>query len=232
MHIAIALVAGANFWPWIIINLIIAYVVVRANLDHQAFRLRLLASLFILVAPRFVSVQYLGWFDSGVNNKLYFEAVDKSGTRYYVPSNFFSFYSYSIGHMDYGLPKPNIGFGVGSPNGGVLDTRALYAATACDIEKLPRGPELFPFRPEPISKFIRNYNSLISSLEDVIGLYPFNVYPHHFYEPISIGGKFGTIKKSDIVAYIYRQETVCLSFSDGFKRRVIGSDEYRIDISN
>src|SRR5262249_42493189 len=110
MHASIILIVGANFWPWILLNVIIAYVVAfqqgivgpaDKGFDGGArdLVLRLLATGFILIAhPHFVNVAWLGWYDSGANNKLFFEAVDESGTRHYVPTNDFTFYSASVGN--------------------------------------------------------------------------------------------------------------------------------------
>jgi hypothetical protein len=136
MHLSIILIVGANFWPWIVLNVIITYVVTgrdfqQAVVAHAAdkrfharamdFVLRLLATGFILIAPRFVNVTFLGWYDIGANNKLFFEAVDESGGRHYVPTNYFTFYSYSLAHMDYGSPEPATAFVAGSPNGGAME---------------------------------------------------------------------------------------------------------------
>lgn len=238
MHLAIALVAGANFWPWIILNLIIAYVVARSKVGSIDLKLRLLATAFILIAPKFVSITKLGWFDSGVNNKLYFEAVYADGTRSNVPTNFFTFYSYYFAHMDYGLPNPSIGLEVGSPNGAIYNNngavytlRTLRAATACDVGALrSEQHERIAFQQDEVDRFVRNYHHLALNIERQFGVFPFNIYPHHFYVPISVGAAFDTIPKVNVVAYIYRQESVCLSYSDRLDRRVIGSDEYRIQI--
>jgi hypothetical protein len=232
MHVAIALIAGLNFWPWIILNLIIAYVVARTDMARPT-ALKSIATLFILISPRFVAVAQLGWLDSGVNNKLSFEAVDRIGNSYIVPTNFFTFYSYSFGHMDYDLPDPSIGFEVGSPNGGVSTFDMLKAARDCDAKALARQPEMFPFKPEPFERFVRNYHKLALSIYDQIGAFPYDLYPHHFYVPLWIGQDFRNLNKHDVVAYIYKQETVCLSFKDGqLHRNVIASSDYRIDVSD
>jgi len=93
----------------------------RFHARAMDFVLCLLATNFILIAPRFVNVTFLGWYDIGANNKLFFDAVDKSGGRHYVRTNYFTFYSYSLAHMDYGSPEPATAFAAGSPNGGALE---------------------------------------------------------------------------------------------------------------
>jgi hypothetical protein len=232
MHASLIIVAGVNFWPWIILNLVIAYTVSKHKISDD-FLIKLAATIFIIVAPHFVSITQLGWLDSSANNKLSFEAIDKDGKRYKVPTNFFTFYSYPFGHMDYDLPDPNIGLAVGSPNGGVLTKRQLDAGRSCDAAALERGSEMFPFKLEPLTRFIQNYHREALLVYRALGMFPYDLYPHHFYVPLSVGDDFRSLNKSDIVAYIYKQEAVCMSFSAGRpQRKLISLTEYRIDVGS
>src|SRR5262249_48806376 len=118
MHLSIIIIAGANFWPWILLNGAIGIVVARRDYVQPRPFLGALASMFVLISPQLVNVAYLGWYDPGANNKLSFLAEALAGRRHYVPTNFFMFYSYPFSHMDYGSPDPQTAFAVGSPNGG------------------------------------------------------------------------------------------------------------------
>jgi hypothetical protein len=245
MHLSIILVVGANFWPWIVLNVIITYVVAgrdfqQAIVAHAAdkhfdaramdFVLRLLATGFILIAPRFVNVTFLGWYDTGANNKLFFEAVDELGGRHYVPTNYFTFYSYSLAHMDYGSPEPATAFATGSPNGGAWEYKYFKAGRTCDVNAL-RGPDAgWPYRDE-LSVFVRNYHRLALKIYSTLGVFPYNVYPHHFHVPGILTEDFDRLEKRHIVAYIYRRESVCVTFNSGqLKREVKDVAEYRIDV--
>jgi hypothetical protein len=54
----------------------------------------------------------------------------------------------------------------------------------------------------------------------------------HFYVPVSQSTEFAALDKRRIVAYIYRRESVCLSFEKGaLQRRVIATAEYRINLN-
>jgi hypothetical protein len=164
---------------------------------------------------------------------LSFEAIDQEGKHYYVPTNYFTYYSYPLGHMDYDLPDPSIGLGVGSPNGSVFTREALHAGMTCDTKHLERGFELFPFKPAPFSRFVRSYHRTAISIYRAIGAFPYDLYPHHFYVPLSLGEAFRNLDKKKVVAYLYKQETVCMSFKDGRpQRNLIASAEYRIDVGN
>jgi|SRR5579859_5806786 len=235
MHTAIILIVGANFWPWIILNVIVVAVVSSRDYRPRSVWLRAIASGFILIAPHFVQVTELGWYDSTANNKLFLEAIDDTGRRYTVPTNFFTFYSYSIGHMDdleFGIPDPEHAFDLLTPNGGSPYFRQLVASRRCDIAALTRSstPTGRSER-EQFSTFIRNYHRLALKIYATIGTFPYDVYPHHFYIPPSESEDFRRLDKRRIVAYVMRRESVCLAFDAGeLNRNVISSAEYRIDV--
>jgi hypothetical protein len=232
MHASIIVIAGANFWPWILLNIAIAAVVFKQDLRVQPLTSRLIATAFIVIAPHFAHVAPLGWYDTGANNKLYFEAVDESGRRYAVPSNFFTFYSYSFGHMDYGTPDPETAFAVISPNGGAWDFQLFQAGRSCNVAALVRPGAKHWFDRDKLPAFIRNYHRLVLTIYSKAGIFPYDFYPHHFYVPVSQSTEFAALDKRRIVAYIYKRESVCLSFEKGaLQRKVIATAEYRINLN-
>ncbi len=231
MHAAIILIAGANFWPWIMLNVIIAVVVAGCRLERQPVALRLAATGFILLAPHFIKVAMLGWYDSGANNKLYFEAVDRSGRHYNVPTNFFTFYSYSFGHMDYGSPEPASAFAIGSPNGSAQTYALFKAGRRCDVASLTQHSHLNEFDPGDLATFVRNYHRLALSIYSKLGVFPYDLYPHHFYVRSAADSDFYNLDKRDIVSYVYRRESVCLSYADGgLQRKMISAAQFTIDL--
>lgn len=232
MHLSIIVVAGANFWPWILLNVAVAIVVLRHDYPKMPFVFCLVASAFIYKAYNFVHVARLGWYDSGVNNRLFFEAEDTSGKRHFVPTNFFTFYSYSFGHMDYGSIDPQAAFRVGSPNGSIMDYRLFHAGRRCDEAELRRGGnDPMGFLSAEVSEFVRNYHAMALTIHRTVGAFPYDLYSHHFYVPRHESREFNDLDKSKIVAYIYRQETVCLSFEDGrLSRKVSATAEHRINV--
>lgn len=232
LHVAIMIIAGANFWPWIILNVIIWVVAGSYKFLRPSITLRLIATGFILIAPHFIQVARLGWYDTGANNKLYFEAIDESGKRYKVPTNFFTFYSYSFGHMDYGSPDPANAFAVGSPNGAAYDYALFQAGRSCNVEKLKRPDEHRGFDAQALGTFVQAYHRMVLAIYSKIGFFPYDLYPHHFYVPLSESEDFYRLDKQRIVAYIYRRESVCLSHNAGaLQRKMISAAEYRIDVA-
>jgi hypothetical protein len=232
MHFSIILIAGANFWPWIILNVIITAAVMNGNFRFPALPLRLVATGFMVIAPIFVVVARLGWFDTGANNKIFLEAVDESGRHYAVPSNFFTFYSYSFGHMNYGTPDPATAFATQEPNGGAADHALFRAGRSCNVKELMRPGGAKALDGARLSAFVRNYHRLSLHIGEALGAFPYDYYPHHFAVPRSASEDFLNLDKRRIVAYWYRRESVCVSFgAAGLERKLISSADYRIDLS-
>lgn len=229
MHIGIAIAAGANFWPWIFLNLAIAAVVARRDFPHPKPLLGVIAGGFICLSPIVANVALLGWFDSGANNNAQMYVQMRDGKRIKVTPNFYTFYSYPMSHMRYGMPDPDTAFWVGHPNGGTRDFWVLEAAQRCDADALII-PGRVPQMPQPsFDNFVRNYHEMALSVRSNIGMFPYDYYPHHFF--VMPNREFATLDLNDVSAYIYRRESVCLSFEDGkVERRVVTVGEHRIDL--
>jgi hypothetical protein len=205
--------------------------VAGSRLDRQPLALRLVATGFIVLAPHFIKVAMLGWYDSGANNKLYFEAVDRSGRHYSVPTNFFTFYSYSFGHMDYGSPEPATAFAVNSPNGGAATYALFKAGRTCDVAALGRRSRPARFDPSDLANFVRSYHRLAVAITSRLGTFPYNLYPHHFFARSAADAEFYNLDKRNIASYVYRRESVCLSYADGgLQRKLISTAQYTIDV--
>ena len=231
MHLSIIVVAGANFWPWIMLNVIITIVVLARDAPRPSFGLRLIATGFILISPVFVAVARLGWFDAGAHNRIFVEAVDRNGTHYQVPSNFFTFYSYSFAHMDYGSPAPDTEFATQEPNGGAADYALFQAGRRCDVHALVRPHSNNELDPVRLAAFLRHYHQLVLDVTAHLGAFPYNFYPHHFFVPSSSSQAFSNLDKRLIVSYLYRRESVCLGFdANGLQRKVVSSASFTIDL--
>lgn len=238
MHLSIIVLMGANFAPWIMLNLAIAAVVVSRHYERPPVSVGILSVLFILTGNTFMTQAWLGWYDTLANNKMYFEAVDRTGQRHYVPTNFFTFYSYPFAHMAYGAPDAANAFALDNPNGGTQVFRKVTASTTCDVPVLtaPDGLGQEYSKSEidgpALDAYVRGYHRLVSAIRDRTGLFPYAVYPHHFFVPLQYAAGFDTLAMADIVAYVYRRESVCFSLQDGVPvRRVVSEAEHRIDLT-
>ncbi|MGU3403968.1 hypothetical protein [Methylobacterium brachiatum] len=237
MHLSIVIVMGANFAPWILLNLAIGAVVVSRHYQRPPLLVGILSVLFILTDNSFMTQARLGWYDTAANNKMYFQAVDKDGGRHYVPTNFFTFYSYPFAHMAYGSPDAETAFALDNPNGGTQVYRKVLASLTCDVPVLTArdgaGQDLSKNeidRPA-VDAYIRGYHGLVSRIADTLGSFPHALYPHHFFVPLQHGASFDGVALNDIVAYIYRRESVCLGMQDGVPvRRLVSEAEHRIEL--
>ncbi|WP_244537168.1 hypothetical protein [Methylobacterium pseudosasicola] len=237
MHLSIVVVMGANFAPWILLNLAIGAVVISRYYQRPPLLVGLFSVLFILTDNSFMTQARLGWYDTAANNKMYFQAVDKDGGRHYVPTNFFTFYSYPFAHMAYGSPDAETAFALDNPNGGTQVYRKVLASLTCDVPVLTSrdgaGQDLAKNeidRPA-VDAYVRGYHRLVSRIADTLGAFPHAFYPHHFFVPLQHGMSFDGVPLKDIVAYIYRRESVCLSLQDGVPvRRLVSEAEHRIDL--
>jgi len=203
MHFAIIVAAGANFWPWIILNILIGFVVARHDF--------VVATAFIICAPLFVSTARLGWFDTGANNYVSIEAVDSSGQRHLVSTNFYTFYSYPIAHFDYGMPDSAHGFVTGTPN-GAGDYKALKAGRTCDVRSLLQKNEGEVDKREldpRLLMFIRNYHFLVIAIQDRIGAFPYDYYPHPFYVSAAAAADFGRMDKRLVIIWSKGNQPAC-----------------------
>ncbi len=237
MHLSIVVVMGANFAPWILLNLAIGAVVVSRHYQKPPLLIGLFSVLFILTDNSFMTQARLGWYDTVANNKMYVLAVDKDGGRHYVPTNFFTFYSYPFAHMAYGSPGAETAFALDNPNGGTQVYRKVLASLTCDVPVLTArdgaGQDLAKneINRPAVDAYIRGYHRLVSRIVDTLGAFPHAFYPHHFFVPLQHGASFDDVPLHDIVAYIYRRESVCLSLQDGVPvRRLVSEAEHRIDL--
>jgi hypothetical protein len=237
MHLSIVVVMGANFAPWILLNLAIGAVVVSRHYQRPPLMVGILSVLFILTDNSFMTQARLGWYDTAANNKMYFLALDKDGGRHYVPTNFFTFYSYPFAHMAYGSPDAETAFALDNPNGGTQVYRKVLASLTCDVAVLTArdgaGQDLAKNeidRPA-VDAYVRGYHGLVRRIADTLGSFPHALYPHHFFVPLQHGASFDGVALNDIVAYIYRRETVCLGMQAGVPvRRLVSVAEHRIDL--
>lgn len=231
MHIGIAIAAGANFWPWVVLNLVIAGVVTRREYQQPRLLVGLGAAAFICLSPAVANVAKLGWYDSGANNDAYMEAVDRSGRRHFVSTNFFTFYSFPMAHMRYGMPQPETAIDVGNPNGGTRDYPIVEAARTCNTTALIRPGSVGGMPQADFARFVIDYHAMAKSIEHRLGVFPYDFYPHHFYMRPSLMDDYDALDKDDIVAYIYHRDSVCLQLVDGrIHRRVVSTGEFRIDL--
>ena len=229
LHLVILVTVGANFWPWIGLNISILTAISYFDLDHEPWSRRILATAVVIVAPVFFSTIWLGWYDTGANNKSYFVAVDSLGREFDVPPNYLTFYSYPFGHMRFGAVPGGLHFPT-STNGGSDNIAHLRAGQACDFTDIPMVvPQ--PWQGDKIARFTIAYHDWVLDRVDDRGRFNYDLYAHHFFGPRYLTEAFNDLDKRDIVTYIYRTESVCLSWNGRtVERDVLSVTDFPISV--
>lgn len=230
LHVAIFFTVGANFWPWVGFNITILAAFAGYRLASAPASVKLYGTLAILASPWFFSTAWLGWYDTGANNKHFFVAVDVAGNEYEVPPNYWLSYSYAFGHMRYGSPPGGVQYPTGS-NGSSTDFAVLQAGLSCDFSGL-NLEDPYPFQSAALRRFVRGYHAYVLNNLDADGHFDYDLYLHHFFGPPSETAAFRELDKRRIVAYVYRTESVCLQWDGAHvDRQLLATSSYLIDVA-
>jgi hypothetical protein len=227
-HLGIFLLVGANFASWFALNL--ALIAAARKLPDSTFSLKnfICFGLLILLIPRVVFVARLGWYDTLANNKTFFEAIHRDGQRTRVPTTFFGFYSYPLGHMSFGHPPGR--YVTTRTNGGTYRADDRKRAMECAYsEDGMQSPFANRWRPEALTRFIReNHRQAVKARSRAIQM-PERWYPHHFWSAPSIARAFDAVDLRKIVAYELIIESVCLNPESATNpRKIVARNEFRI----
>ncbi|MEO0957127.1 MAG: hypothetical protein AAFY66_01455 [Pseudomonadota bacterium] len=244
MHIAIFILTGALFVPWILLNSLIVAAVSRERRgwSHTATAVGIIVAIFghgIFYNAR------LGWYDSPQIRHAYFVALTEDGREVPVPSNAFRDASYLMlarhfGYREYQNPSAHvptsawgqIGIGVAPPAESGLDNRSTMRLTrecAYPLDLSIGQPDYDEAR---AAAFMQGQHRRALNLRAEGGIGD-DWYPHHHF---SMPGRFtdyATLSLEDITAYRYVVETVCMTVEDGqVVRRVMArteSDDIAVD---
>lgn len=236
MHVAIYLLTGALFVPWIILNSLIV-----AAMTRNRIRLNTVAICFGIVTTVFGHSVFwnaqLGWYDSRQIRHGYFVAETEDAQQVPVPSNFLRESSYlmltkhfgfrhtlSSGHVPTGAWGQIGGFGGtgAAPSEGSemssYQVMQLGRDCAYPVEGPSTPPDYDTTRPEP---FIRGQHSRALRLADRDWQLGYNVYAHHHFSLPARFADFESLELSRISAYRYVVETACMGVEDGMVRRKV-----------
>jgi hypothetical protein len=228
MHIMIWLTVGANFWPWVGLNISILSAVRLLPKDAFSPSLRFVAVISVACSTIVFGTAHLGWYDTGANNKQYHVAIDDEGRETLVPPNFFGFYSYIIGHMSYGMPFD--GHFPTRTEGGSDYYAFFQKAIDCNFSP---ADMVTPVRKEAnvIRRFVKAYHAKALAQVDEDGHPPTGFRIHHFWMPPGLTKPFYSLDLRTVVAYKHVVESVCVTRGDkGFERTVKVRSEMNIDV--
>lgn len=229
-HVGVAVISGANFYGWVMLNVAIAIALLPRTWQAPRPLVGLACALFIYSGWRFADVAWLGWFDTGANNRVTVLAEDRAGRRYAIAPYWFGFYGYPIGHMMYGDPEPATAFDVHPQAGAAFAYAPAVAGWRCDVAALQRPGARPPIAPG-LARFLRDHHAMVGAMQAHGVANPFRFYLPHFIVGTADMARFGALPRDAITAYVYRRESVCLWFDQGvIRRRVISVAEARISV--
>ncbi|MEL7048414.1 MAG: hypothetical protein AAFO75_05535, partial [Pseudomonadota bacterium] len=236
MHVAIFLLTGALFLPWIILNSLIvaACFTVRADrLPNIAIVLGVIAT--ILGNTVFYNAK-LGWYDSRQIRAAYFTAVDAEGREHVVPSNFYMSASYLLlvrhfGYFEHKRASKHVPtsawgqIGIGNHHAAfrkMSDHSTMKLTKTCSYP-LETNVQTVDFDPEKARSFIVAHHAWAIQQADEDGKLAYDLYPHHHFSmPIERFEGFRKLDLRDIVAYHYNVETSCLDWKGGaFQKEIM-----------
>ena len=206
MHIIIFIVSGIFFWKWIIFNFFLLFFFHNYMGSFKCTRqFYLLHFSFMFFGSTVFSIPKLGWYDSPVMNNSFFVAIDKNGTRYNVPSNYFNDYSVTIAQQRF-FDYTSLDF---TENVGTFGTvRSLDSLTSLRKEYQDSNTSSFSERhfslhPD-LANFVKNHHSyMVSNDYNCVNLYPHHIFSNHYlYE------SFYNLNLNNIIEYEFIIDTV------------------------
>lgn len=79
--------------------------------------------------------------------------------------------------------------------------RSLLQKKEGEVDKRELDPRLL--------MFIRNYHFLVIAIQDRIGAFPYDYYPHHFYVSAAAAADFGRMDKRLVIIWSKGNQPAC-----------------------
>jgi len=242
MHIAIFLLSGALFVHWIVLNSLIVAALAGERYVRPPW-IAMLAGAVVTVAGHIVFYNArLGWYDSPQARYGYVVAVTAEGAEMRVPTSFYRessylFYRGHFGFKEYSRPSNHIQTGVwgqilhwaqAAPNRPLTSDQLMRQARDCAYQMPPvlaAEGTLYDYDLARAESFLRSQHERGLALADAGLIGGYNFYPHAHFSLPWFYQEFEAAELSDIVAYRYITETVCIEVKDHrVSRRVLAQD--------
>lgn len=229
IHISIFFLTGIFFWKWITLNLIIFFVVRKYEKVNINYLKKFTFIFFILFSFNLFFVAKLAWFDSKSMNASFFEAVDKKGKIYKVPSNYFGNLSLPIAQMRLG--REFEGYFKTGVYASIYDYKNYDKSNQCSLEVDNYKEALTNEKFQKIKKIVQSHHEYILGNLNNFGRIKYDNYGHHIWSNPFLYKDFNRLDKRNIVSYNYVIQAVCLDFiNNNFKPTIIKKHNYEIDL--
>lgn len=138
-HLGIFAISGFFFWPWIITEAALLFIIFRREPELRSILFRpvyfALSVLIIALGRPLFQPPGLAWYDTPLSYTYRFEALGASGVRYELPAAFFAPYRdiFTFGKFAYLTPEPQLVSSYGATSNRTVATALLAATAAGDV---------------------------------------------------------------------------------------------------
>ncbi|KCZ54391.1 hypothetical protein HY29_14125 [Hyphomonas beringensis] len=237
MHIAIFLLTGALFVPWILLNSLLAAAFIAMKTDRLPKEAIIAGVLTTVVGHTIFYNARLGWYDSRELRDSFFTAVTDTGEEMRVPSSYFRQSSYlmytrNFGFREHSRPSRHVPtsqwgqIGIGVKSSEMPNYKIMQETRKCEYHSPVEADEtIYDYDVDRPAEFVSSYHQMMIEKQRKSGHRPgYHLYPHHHYSmPVRYKAFEGT-NLENIRGYYYNVQTVCLGWKDGqFSRDVMVS---------
>lgn len=213
-HIIVYVTFGLIFWKWIALNAIII-ATLAAIPDHWWTRsVQIAGAAAVLAGAVFFKTATLAWYDSPGFMSVFFEAEMEGGERVRVPTAYFHSASYQVSQGRFYAPpaEGHFNFAIW---GSVLHHADVTAGRNCEIPARD-GPAPEQYGPvDAVRAYVAAQHEKALKKAGPDGVWRAVPYIHHHMPSPFVKTAFTEIRPSDIKAYYYVAESVCLGLENG-----------------
>ena len=213
-HIGVYFTLGALFFYWILINVLIF--TTSGHLPGRKLTLPMSIAMLLTMAlggkPFYTN--HLGWLDGPKIASVQISAETRDGRTVNVPGPFFGIYAYNIAQDRLYLPPGAFPRRTGGNTQNLAD---WHDAMTCGPTVNPQAEDGFSL--DAVQRMITGADQYARERPWFKNWNTYYFYPHHMVPNPFEYQAFNGLRMSDIVAYDYRVDSVCLSLKDGKLQR-------------
>ena len=213
-HIVVYLTFGLIFWKWIALNAIVLVTLAAVPDDWWTRSARAAGAAAVLAGAVFFKTATLAWYDSPGFMSVFFEAELADGERVRIPASYFHSASYQVSQGRLYAPSSTDHFNF-SIWGSVLSYDDVVAGRNCapPVREAPTPAQYGPV--DTLARYValRHERAIAAAGPD--GFYRVGPYFHHHMPSPFVKTAFEAVRLTDIRAYYYVAESVCVGLEKG-----------------
>jgi hypothetical protein len=226
-HIGVYLTLGALFFFWVLVNVLV-FATAR-HLPGRKLTLPISVAMLLTMAfgGRAFYTNHLGWLDGAKLASSRFYAETKDGQLVDIPGPYFGLYAYNIAQGRLYVPVGSFPLRTG---GNTTNLKDWEDANSCGpVVTTTKSDVALP----AVAHMITETDRFARSHPWFKSLNSFYFYPSHMMPNPFDFAAFNRLKINDIVGYVYRVDSVCLTLENGrLQRNVKNHWETHIPVSS